>query len=266
MKMQLLLTLVLVLSVNSLLMSQEVPNALNYLSGDKNTFRSDGKHETNPSQLDIQKQQDVAVLEKRIYEIRKSVNPDNSAILKLQKKIDGITKESITLPAGYYPGKITQANPEDQILSVGNTTILSKSDVKCIATVTEYTGATAGRIWAVAGFQGTGSSSTPDSMRVLYSTDNGAHWVLYAFITLGGTDKFNYGDVDAELIEGGTNKYLHIVYGLRANGGSGKWFAAGASIQLTGTFAGNLWTFAWPGDDATKRYYSPKNKGCSFGK
>ena len=56
MKMQLLLTLVLVLSVNSLLMSQEVPNALNYVSGDKNTFRSDGKHETNPAQLDIQKQ------------------------------------------------------------------------------------------------------------------------------------------------------------------------------------------------------------------
>ncbi len=264
MKMQLLLTLVLVLSVNSLLMSQEVPNALNYVSGDKNTFRSDGKHETNPAQLDIQKQQDVVVLEKRIYEIRKSDNPDNSAILKLQKKIDGITKESITLPAGYYPGKITQANHEEQILSVGNTTILSKSDVKCIATVTEYTGATAGRIWAVAGFQGTGSSSTPDSMRVLYSTDNGAHWVLYAFITLGGTDKFNYGDVDAELIEGGTNKYLHIVYGLRANGGSGKWFAAGASIQLTGTFAGNLWTFAWPGDDATKRYYSPKITSDNF--
>jgi len=95
-------------------------------------------------------------------------------------------------------------------------------------------------------------------MKVLSSVDNGAHWLVYANITLGATDKFIYGDVDAELIEGGPNKYLHIVYGLRANGGTGKWFAGGASIQLTGTFAGNLWAFTWPGDDATKRYYSPK--------
>ena len=258
MKKQIILTLVLILSVNSILLSQEVPNAFNFVGDNKNTYRSDGKLETENFSLDSRKIKEIAILEKRINEIRKSDNPDNSAILKLQKTIDGITKERITLPAGYYPGKITQANPEEQILSVGNTTILSKSDVKCIATVTEYTGATAGRIWAVAGFQGTGSSSTPDSMRVLYSTDNGAHWVLYAYITLGGTDKFNYGDVDVELIEGSTNKYLHIVYGLRANGGTGKWFAGGASIQLTGTFAGSLWAFTWPGDDATKRYYSPR--------
>ena len=158
----------------------------------------------------------------------------------------------------YYPGKITQASIEEQIDASGNSAILLKSNMKCIATVTEYSGATAGRIWAVAGFQGTGSSLTPDSLRVLYSFDNGANWTPYANITLGGTDKINPGDIDAELIEGSTNKYLHIVFGLRASGGTGKWFAAGASVQLTGTFAGTVWAFSWPGDDATKRYYCPR--------
>lgn len=264
MKKQIILTLALILSINSFLLSQEVPNAFNFVGENKNTYRSDGKQEINKVSLDAVKQHEAAILEKRIHEIRKSQNPDNSAIMKIQKQIDGITGESITLSAGHYPGIVSQANPEEQILSVGNNTILSKSDVKCIATVTEYVGATAGRIWVVAGFQGTGSSSTPDSMRVLYSTDNGEHWVPYANITLGGTDKFNYGDIDAELIEGSTNKYLHIVYGLRANGGTGKWFAGGASIQLTGTFAGTIWAFTWPGDDATKRYYSPKITSDNF--
>ncbi|MFA7361466.1 MAG: T9SS type A sorting domain-containing protein [Candidatus Kapaibacterium sp.] len=253
----LLLLLALCISMQSNLFSQEVPNAYNFVGENKNTFRTDGKQETSPG-LDLQKSNEVSEIERQILEIRKSGNPDQSAINTLQKKIDRITKQSVTLSPGYYPGKITQANPEEQILSIGNTSVLMKSNVKCLATVTEYLGATAGRIWAVVGFEGSGSSATPDSMRVLYSTDNGVHWVLYVNIILGGTDKFNYGDVDAELIEGGTNKYLHIVYGLRSNGGTGKWFAGGTSIQLTGTFAGSLWAFTWPGDDATKRYYSPK--------
>lgn len=259
-----LLFLAILLSVHANLLSQEVPNAFNFVGNSQNTFRADGKYEVNNISANNETQKNAAELWKRINEIRKSANQDNAEIMKLQKQIDAITKQSITLSAGNYSGKITQANPESQILSIGNTTVLAKNTVKCIATVTEYTGTTAGRIWAVAGFQGTGTSSTPDSMRVLYSTDNGVHWVLYANITLGGTDKFNNGDLDVELIEGGTNKYLHIVYGLRANGGTGRWFAAGASIQLTGTFAGNLWTFTWPGDDASKRYYSPRITSDNF--
>ncbi len=249
--------LLTVFALSSYLSAQEVPNAINYVGTQTNTFRADGKYEINPVQ-DSKIQKQVTEIEKRIYDVRKSGNPDQSEILRLQKQIDAITKQSVTLPGGYYPGSITQPKTHEQFDAVGNSAVLLKSNVKCLATVTEYVGPTAGRIWAVAGYQGTGTSANPDSMKVLYSTDNGTHWVVYANITLGGTDKFNYGDVDAELIEGGTNKFLHIVYGLRASGGTGKWFAGGASIQLTGVFQGNLWAFTWPGDDATKRYYSPK--------
>lgn len=175
-----------------------------------------------------------------------------------QEKPNVIIEQNSIQTAGSYSGEIKQASPEEQGYSTRNTTILEKINIKCLSTVTEMTGNTAGRIWVAAGFQGAGSSSTPDSIRILYSSDNGSTWVLYASIALGGTDKINLNDMDAELIEGGTNKFLHLVYGLRSGGGTGKWFAAGASIQLTGTFNANLWTFNWPGTDSTKRYYSPK--------
>ncbi|MCX6162704.1 MAG: T9SS type A sorting domain-containing protein [Ignavibacteriae bacterium] len=237
--------------------AQEVPDAVNYVGPRINSARSDGKQELNSSPV-FQKTAQVTELEKKIHEIRKSGNNNVQEITRLQNQIDALTGQSVTMQAGFYPGSITEATPEEQLDAVGNSMVLTKSNMKCIATVTEYTGATAGRIWTVAGFTGAGSSLTPDSMRVLYSIDNGTHWVPFANITLGGTDKFNAGDVDVELIEGGTNKYLHIVFGLRASGGVGRWFAAGSSIQITGTFAGSLWAFTWPGDDAAKRYYSPK--------
>lgn len=251
------LILLFVLVVQSALFAQEVPNAQNFVGSDKITFRADGKYEANTLQ-DAKKLEQVSAIEKKILELRKSGNQDQSKVINLQKQIDAITGQSVTLPAGYYGGSIIQSTGHEEFDAVGNTNILSKNNVKCIATVTEYTGATAGRIWAIVGYQGTGTSANPDSMKVLSSVDNGAHWLVYANITLGATDKFLYGDVDVELIEGGANKYLHIVYGLRAAGGAGKTFAGGASIQITGTFGGSLWAFTWPGDDATKRYYSPR--------
>jgi hypothetical protein len=240
-----------------LLFAQEDRNAANYIGAQTNTARTDGKPEINPSSV-YQKPEQVVNLEKMIYEIRKSGNPDPSEVINLQKQIDAITNQSVTMKASFYPGQVTPSAMSGQSGVIGSTLLLMKSNVKCLATVTEYTGATAGRIWAVVGFQGTGSGSTPDSLRVLYSADNGNTWIPYADITLGGTDKLNPGDIDAELIEGGTYKYLHIVYGLRASGGTGKWFAAGASIRLTGTFLGSVWSFYWPGDDAAKRYYCPR--------
>ncbi|MCU0373019.1 MAG: T9SS type A sorting domain-containing protein [Ignavibacteria bacterium] len=246
-----------------LLFAQEVPNALNFTVTQINNARTDGKPESKNSP-EFAVNEEITGLENRILEIRKSANPDNSEITNLQNQISAITRQSVTMQASFYPGRVTSATMLEQFDAVGNTLILSKNNMKCIATVTEYTGATAGRMWAVAGFQGTGSSATPDSLRVLYSTDNGTSWIPYANITLGGTDKINYGDIDAELIEGGTNKFLHIVYGLRASGGTGKWFAGGASIQLTGTFNGSVWAFNWPGDDATKRYYCPRITSDNF--
>ena len=251
------LILLIELTIPLFLVAQEVQNEFNYVGKYTNTSRTDYKPDLNPV-ITVQKTEQQKKLEARIYEIRKSGNPDQSGIIELQKQIDAVTKQSVTMPAADYPGKITPADLARQFDAVNNSLVLNKSNMKGIATVTEFVGTTAGRIWVVAGFQVTGTSSNPDSLIVFYSSDNGLSWYPYANIALGGTDKINTGDIDAEIIDGGTNKFLHIVYGLRASGGTGKWFAAGASIQLTGTFNGNLWAFMWPGDDATKRYYCPR--------
>lgn len=248
---------------SAFLFSQENPNAINYHSIITGTSRTDGKSES-VSTGEIYDREKISRLENRITEIRKSSNPDAVEIEKLQKQIAEITGEKYIVKSGYYPGQIRPADMMEQFYSAGNSRLLTKSSIKGLATATEYTGGTAGRIWAVAGFQGAGSGSSPDTLMVFYSVDFGTSWISYAVITLAGTDKINYGEIDAELIEGGTNKYLHIVYGLRASGGSGKWFTAGASIRLTGTFAGSTWSLNWPGDDATKRYYCPKITSDNF--
>ncbi|MGV8016658.1 MAG: T9SS type A sorting domain-containing protein [Ignavibacteria bacterium] len=247
---------VIIMSISMYAKAQEVPGAFNYHSTVPGNSRTDKHNEANRINT-IYKSPEVIELENKILELRKSGNPDIE-ILALQKQLDAETGESVTMNAAFYSGSVTPASMLEQFDAVGNSLILAKANMKCVATVTEYTGATAGRIWVVAGFQGTGSSSTPDSLRVLYSTNGGYSWIPYANITLGGTDKLNLGDIDVELIEGGANKFIHIVYGLRASGGSGKWFAGGASIQLTGAFNGSVWAFAWPGDDASKRYYCPR--------
>ncbi|MBI5402068.1 MAG: T9SS type A sorting domain-containing protein [Ignavibacteriae bacterium] len=248
---------------SAFLFSQEIPNAINYHSKITNTSRTDGKTESF-STGNFYDRGKVLELENRIAEIRKSSNPDFSEIENLQKQIAGITGENFVMKSGYYSGQVRPADMMEQFIAAGNSRLLTKSSIKGLATATEYTGATAGKIWAVAGFQGAGSGSSPDTLMVFYSTDFGTSWISYAVITLAGTDKINYGEIDAELIEGGTNKYLHIVFGLRANGGSGKWFTAGASIRLTGSFAGSTWSLNWPGDDATKRYYCPRITSDNF--
>lgn len=247
---------ILLLSVTGIY-SQKIPHAPVNAKVQINNARTDGKPDLTPPQSFI-KSEEVIKLENKILEIRKSPNPNLDEITKLQEQLVSLTGMGGFSNAGYYPGSVTRSSLLEQFDMVGNTLVLSKPGMKGIATVTEATGPTAGRIWLVAGFSGSGSMSSPDSLRVLYSTNNGTSWVTYANITLGGTDKINLGEIDAELIEGGAEKYLQIVYGLRATGGTGRWFSAGASIKLTGTFAGNAWVLSWPGDDATKRYYSPK--------
>jgi hypothetical protein len=249
--------------ITALVYSQENPNLPNHYSIFSGTSRTDGK----PEKIDNYKKNNpekTAEQESRIKELRKSQNPDFNEIEKLQKEIAGYNSESIESKFVGYPGTVRPAGMIEKFYSSVNSLMLTKSNIKGISTATEYTGATAGRIWTVIGYQGNGSSSTPDSLVIFYSTDNGTSWIAYGEISLGNTDKINPGEIDAELIEGGTNKYLHIVYGLRANGGTGRWFSAGASIRLTGSFTGNTWSLSWQGDDASKRYYCPKITSDNF--
>jgi hypothetical protein len=237
--------------------AQEVPNAPNSFRVIEGTSSTNGSPESDfkaPVISEKQKQ-----LENQMLELKKSGTGTESKYLNLQRQIDAIGKQSVTKQGENYNGTISQPEAFQEFDAVGNTAILVKNGMKGIATATEYVGSTAGRIWTVAAFQGTGSSASPDSLRLLYSTNNGTSWILYSLITLGGTDKINYGELDCEIVEPSTgDKYFYCVYGIRATGGTGRIFTGGFSIRITGTFGGSVFAFAWPGDNPSYRYYCPR--------
>lgn len=206
------------------------------------------------------KSSEAIELEKQIQALREQNNPSNQMqIEQLNEMLGKVTGNFVTAKVDPYPGGVQQViNPPfiEETDAIGNVRLFSSTSYvpKAMGTVTEQRGTTAGRIWAVYAFSA--NTSTPDSIRVLYSSNNGLTWIGYANAWLGGTDKINYDDLDIELLEGTTgDKYLWIVYGLRATGGSGRWFTGGFVLNVT-TFAGGLFSFSWPGNDAAKRYYN----------
>jgi len=236
--------------------SQEIPNAINYVAPSTESSNTEGvRGDITPAPKLSEK---YYQLEAQMQALKQSGNTNGYKLIELQKQIDAETKQSVTEQGKFYNGILYQASEYQEFDAIGNTAVLMKSGMKGIATATEQRGANAGKIWAVAGFQGTGTSSNPDSLRILYSTNGGTTWVLYALSALGGTDKINTGEIDCEIIENTTgDKFLHIVYGLRATGGTGRYFAGGLSLNIT-TFAGSLYAFSWPGNDAALRYYMPR--------
>ncbi len=236
--------------------AQEVPNAINYVgpnTGSSSTNGVKGNDVTAPVLSERYYQ-----LEAQMKALRQSGNTDGNKFIELQKQIDAETKQSVTKPGTYYPGVLIQAEGYQEFDAIGNTAVLTKAGMKGIATATEQRGANLGRIWAVGGFQGAGTSSNPDSLRVFYSTNGGYSWVLYALASLGGTDKITTGEIDCEIIENTTgDKFLYVVYGLRQTGGTGRYFTGGMTLNIT-TFGGTLYAFSWPGDNVTHRYYMPR--------
>ncbi|MFZ4590793.1 MAG: hypothetical protein ACOYN6_07330, partial [Ignavibacteria bacterium] len=236
--------------------AQEVPNAINYVGPNTGSSNTEGVR-VNDIPAPVLSER-YYQLEAQMKALKQSGNSDGSKFIELQKQMDAESKQSVTEKGKQYNGTLTQATNFEEIDAIGNTAVLTKSGMKGIATATEMRGTTAGKIWAVGGFQGAGTSANPDSLRVFYSVNGGATWVLYALASLGGTDKINAGEIDCEIIENVTgDKFLYVVYGLRQTGGTGKYFTGGMTLNIT-TFAGTLYAFAWPGDAATSRYYGPR--------
>ncbi|MCX6157648.1 MAG: T9SS type A sorting domain-containing protein [Ignavibacteriae bacterium] len=236
--------------------AQEVPNAINYVGPNTGSSNTEGVR-VNDIPAPVLSER-YYQLEAQMKALKQSGNSDGSKFIELQKQMDAESKQSVTEKGKQYNGTLIQATNFEEFDAIGNTAVLTKSGMKGIATATEMRGTTAGKIWAVGGFQGAGTSANPDSLRVFYSVNGGATWVLYALASLGGTDKINVGEIDCEIIENVTgDKFLYVVYGLRQTGGTGKYFTGGMTLNIT-TFAGTLYAFAWPGDAATSRYYGPR--------
>ncbi len=230
-----------------------------YTNPEPNLYKGNNTHKYNDvsgvPQMQTKSQEQI-YLEDQIKSLRMENSDNSTKIEELNQQLSKYNGNTVR-PAEYYGGGIVQASnnpPFIQPDNFSNTRIFSSSAIiKALATFTEQVGVNAGRIWVVYAFSA--NSSSPDSLRVLYSNNGGISYTLYANIWLGGTDKVNFDDLDIEIIENTTgNKYLWGVYGLRSSGGTGNWFTGGFNLNIT-SFAGSLWALSWPGNNSNHRYY-----------
>ncbi len=239
--------------------AQETPNAPvtndRYLGNNTNSY-------TDVSGMPVVKEKTQAQinLENEIMSLKREDNASNiSRIEQLNDQLGNMTGNFSTKTTPYPGGGIEEApvqNPPFINDNITNIRIFNDParTIKGLATCTEQRGAHLGRLWVVYAFSG--STTSPDSLRVVYSDNGGLTWSLYALAWLGGTDKINYDDLDAEIVEPSTgNKFLNVVYGLRSTGGTGTWFTGGLTLNIT-SFAGGLYAFSWPGNSTAKRYYN----------
>lgn len=248
--------LVLVLIITFSISAQETYNSKPYQNLYKGNNTNDYNDVSGLPKVQIKTREQIN-LESQINSLRQENNTANSNRIEVLNQQVSKYNGNVVKMADYYGGGIQPASENDPFIEPDNfmnSRIFSSSaSVKAIATFTEQIGANAGRIWVVYAFSS--STSSPDSLRVLYSNNGGISYILYSNIWLGGTDKVNYEDLDIEIIENTSgSKYLWGVYGLRSAGGTGTWFTGGFNLNIT-SFAGSLWALSWPGNNVNFRYY-----------
>lgn len=207
----------------------------------------------------VEKTQRQLQIEKQIYKLKNLDNPANIGQIDELNRQLGAESGDFSVKFTPYPGAgVEFVNQEEPPFITDNITNIKIATVPywitSYATATEQTGANTGRIWIVYSFRSSGT--VPDSLRWLYSTNNGLTWVTYARGWLGGINGINPGDLDIEIIESASGtKYLWMTFGVRETISTGKWFTAGGVMNITSSGAG-FFTLTWPGNDAAKRYYN----------
>jgi hypothetical protein len=217
-----------------------------------NQSQSDNSVEINPSYTNNPRIQELNAQIKTA-----KVNGDLNTTLRLIKERETLTPNVITKP--YTPSDVRlepgiNNNPPFQ--PDYNQTLIRSGGVRAFATATEHRGANVGRIWVLVV---TDTSAAIASQIFMYYSDNGGStWANYAIITLGGTSKISFDELDVEIIENTTGaKYMWMVWGERPTGGTGNYQVQMGSINIT-TLAGGFAVLAWPGNSTAKRYYRPR--------
>ncbi len=240
-----------------LLYAQEIQNAP--ITHDKYLGSNTADKFEVMSTKSVEKSQRQIQLEAEIKRLKNLDDPAN--IGQIEELNRQLGEESGNFSVGFtpYPGAsvefVNQENPPFITDYITNIRIAHESwRITSFATTTEQRGANAGRIWVVYSFATSGF--IPDSLRWIYSTNNGLTWVTYARGWLGGVNSVNWGDLDIEIIESTSgNKYLWMTFGVRESLGNGKWFTAGGVLNITSPGSG-FFALTWPGNDPAKRYYN----------
>ena len=246
---------ILVIIFTSALIAQET-----YFANSENKYKGNNTHDYN----DVSgmpkakvKTREMISLEQQIKMLKESNDVNNRTKLEELNKRLSILNGNIVKKGDYYGATYTIPHinpPFIQTDNIYNTKIFNGTNkVSAIATFTEQIGANAGRIWVA--YATTYNSTTSDTLRFAYSDDGGIHYVGAGVVKLGGTDQFNLDDLDIEIIENTTgDKILWAVYGLRATGGTGKYFVGGLNYNIT-TPSMYFWVLSWPGNNVNYRYY-----------
>ena len=231
-----------------------------YFPNSENNYKGNNTHDFNDVSgmpKAIVKTQEMINLEQQIKILKESNDVNNREKLEELNNSLSILNGNVVKKGDYYGATYSIPNnnpPFIQNDNIGNTRIFN-SDVaiRSYATFTEQIGTNAGRIWVA--FASAGNSVTSDTLRFFYSDDDGIHYTGAGAVKLGGTDHFNPDDLDIEIIENTSgDKILWVVYGLRANGGTGKYFVGGLNYNIT-TPGMTFWALSWPGNNVNYRYY-----------
>jgi hypothetical protein len=252
---------VLIINICHVVYSQELtfPNSNAKISKGHNTA---APNDPEKPQIRIRTEREKAI-EQEMKILRKSSVNNSEKLIQLQKELDAISGEAITLPGKYFPAYVIineKPVPFAGTDDIHNLMVHDRNNVRSIALAVEQRQPSRlGRIWLMVCYRNGASSSAPDTAKIYYSTRGGVSWVDHATINLYGTYKFNYEELDIEIMENYSgDKYLWFTAGLRADGGTGRWLSVIGSHKMTGLYTTSISELTWPASSPDKRYYCPR--------
>lgn len=159
--------------------------------------------------------QEVIEFEAKMKKAKESGDLNES--VKLQAEIDNALNTKTIYPqAGASKNNSVQEYATD-ISNLDTNKIYTLSgytyQILSTATCTEQRGSNLGRIWTVANMAVDGGKYTLYSIGVFYSDNNGVSWTKYGDnVIISWAGGFVDYEIDVEIIEGSSGKYLWILY------------------------------------------------------
>jgi len=223
---------------------------------DNSMFSNTPANNLSQQELDLNNQMNQLKLENN--------STNGKKILELQNKIETlngamVSKEESNQLMTLIPAGKNISNEKDNV-SLSQVVYSATAYITGIATQVEQRGTGAGKIWVAIGLGNldTGVAATPDTLLLYYSNNNGASYNFYAKFAFGGTNKFEFDNIDMEIIENSTGtKYLHIVFEYITNAYTGQRLV-GYMVVTAPALSYSATTLAFPGYSVTSKYLHPR--------
>ncbi len=198
------------------------------------------------------------MLNEKLLEAKHTGNADKME--RIQKQIDKYAG-SVT-GQGIITGKaelLSGSVPSEQVITA--TKISGSQGVRALAAVREQIGST-DRMWVV---YSVSQFTSTDTIFTIYSDDDGNNWNYFSKANITNTS-FIQDQIDIELVQTTTEKYLYIVAGIRINP-TGK-FLIGMIVNRIGSNPGISLTYLqWPGENNSntnvKKYRPRLTSDCA---